>query len=238
MKSTELKRTLLKVFIGFLIATAAMAIISVVMGDLGEFQMKVLVTTLTISAASICAMSGAAFVEGRGQKALGGVGMGLSFVAAALVIGGVWGGANDVDYWRTAMSFTILAVAFAHGFLLCLPRLVSAYHWVFIAVPVCIGVLAIQILSLMWEVADSEFFIRATTVNSILVVLLTLVVPILMRIGRTHRGSEKQRLVLTQQHENVFADPDGALYRVEPQSEWGEEDSSGQSKEKERAITP
>lgn len=220
MKSTELKRTFLKVFIGFLIATAAIAITSVVTGEFGEFQVKVLATTLTISAASICAMSCAAFIEIRRQQILGGVGIFLSCVAALLVIGGVWGRASDGDYWRTAMSFTVLAVAFAHAFLLCLPRLVAAYRWVFVVGPACIGLLAIQILLLLWEITDSEFFIRATTVNSILVVLLTLVVPILMRMGGSREEKTQVKLLLTHRHENVFADSDGALYQVIPQSEW------------------
>ena len=230
MKPNELKRTLLKVFIGFLIATACIAIISVLTGEFGEFQVKVLATTLTISAASICSMSAAAFIERRRQRILGSIGIGLSCVAALLVIGGVWSGTSDVNYWRTTMSFIFLAIAVAHGLLLCLPNLAPAYRWVFTLGPLLIGVLVFQGLFLLWEIIDSEFLVRSTIVNSILVVLITLIVPILMRIGgsKSSDTSESNEAVVTlflkQQREDVFVDSDGMCYRVIPQSEWPKKD--------------
>ena len=78
MNSRELKRTLLKVFVGFLSLTAAIAILSVLTGEFGAFQVKVLATTMTISAASICAMSCAAFIEIRRKKVLGTIGIGFA----------------------------------------------------------------------------------------------------------------------------------------------------------------
>jgi len=223
MNSRELKRTLLKVFIGFLSLTAAIAILSVLTGEFGEFQVKVLATTMTISAASICSMSCAALSEIRRKKVLGAVGIGFACVAACLVIGGVWGEFSDQDYWRTTGSCIVVAVAFAHGFLLVLPSLAPAYRWIFLAGPVCIGLLGIQILLVLWEVTDSDLFFRAATVNSILVVLLTLVVPIFMRIGgsRSMSATESDTSIrLTRRYSDVFVDGDGALYRVIPESEW------------------
>ena len=57
MNFTEIKKVLLKLFVGFLILTAIIAIISVLSGEFGELQGKILATTLTISMASICSMS-------------------------------------------------------------------------------------------------------------------------------------------------------------------------------------
>ena len=70
---------------------------------------------------------------------------------------------------------------------------------------------------------ESELFFRAVTVNSILVVLLTLVVPILMRIGGAQSAvatGPDTSIRLTRRYSDVFVDGDGALYRVIPESEW------------------
>lgn len=219
MKSNELKRTLLRIFIGFLIATACVAIVSVLTGEFGEFQAKVLVTTLTISAASICSMSSAAFIEVRRQRILGGFGIGLACAAALFVIGGVWAEASDVNYWRTSMTSIVLAVAFAHGFLLCLPNLSPTHRWVFVVGPVLIGILVVQGLGLLWEIVDSELFIRSMIVNSILVVLVTLIVPILMRINDARTSDVPMTRLLKQEREDVWVDSEGKRYRVIPQSE-------------------
>lgn len=61
MNYTEIRRLLLKIFIGFLSLTALVAILSVLSHKFGETQLKVLLTTLSITAGSICAMSCAAY---------------------------------------------------------------------------------------------------------------------------------------------------------------------------------
>ena len=63
MDYSEIRKLALKIFIGFLGLTAVIAIISVLAGQFGELQWKILGTTFTISAASICSMSCAAFIE-------------------------------------------------------------------------------------------------------------------------------------------------------------------------------
>ena len=65
MDYAEFRRASLRTFLGFLALTAAVAVVSVLSGDFGETQVKVLLTTLTISAASMCAMACAAFIEKR-----------------------------------------------------------------------------------------------------------------------------------------------------------------------------
>ena len=63
MDFTAIKRICLKIFLGFLGLTAVVAIISVLSGDFGELQGKILITCSAVSAASICSMSCAAFIE-------------------------------------------------------------------------------------------------------------------------------------------------------------------------------
>jgi hypothetical protein len=65
MNYTELRKRLLKAFIGFLTLTALVAIGSVLSREFGETQLKVLATTFSITAGSICAMACVAFIERR-----------------------------------------------------------------------------------------------------------------------------------------------------------------------------
>src|SRR5262245_23504404 len=123
MNYAKIRGLLLKVFIGFLSLTALVAIVSVLGGKFGETQIKVLVTTCSISAASICAMSCAAFVERKKAKAIGGTGILAAGVAALMVIVGAWSEISDEDYWRTTGTFIVISICFAHGCLLGLPNL-------------------------------------------------------------------------------------------------------------------
>ena len=65
MNYKEIKKLFLWLFLGFLVLTALVGIISVLSGEFGEVQFKVLATCLTISAASICSMACAALIEKR-----------------------------------------------------------------------------------------------------------------------------------------------------------------------------
>ena len=213
MNSREAKRIFLKLFIGFLSLTAAIAAISVLSGDFGEFQLKVLATTFSISAASICSMSCSAFIDKKKKKELGIVGVVFSGIAAALIIGGLWIEINEEEYWKTTVSFIVFAVALAHAFLLVLPDLDSKHRWVQSVSCVAISVLALQIVSVVWGEIDDEGYYKLLAVVSIVVVLLTLVIPILMKIRKGIDDSVRT-LVLTENKDGTFFDTSGTTYRV------------------------
>ena len=88
MDYTKLKILSLKVFIGFLGLTAIIAVIAVLRGEFGKLEEKILATSLTISGASICSMSCAAFIDKKKHTLLGLFGIGLSVAAAVLLIAG------------------------------------------------------------------------------------------------------------------------------------------------------
>ena len=150
MNYTELRRASLKIFLGFLGLTAIIAILCVVAGDFGELSFKVLITTFTISAASISSMSCAAFIEKRRRTQLGLAGIFLSVAAAILLISGLWLESNSDVYWKTTTTFTVLAVALAQAFLLALPELDLRQTWIQPVTSVSIGILALQIIVAVW----------------------------------------------------------------------------------------
>jgi hypothetical protein len=213
MNFRELKRLSLMAFIGFLILTALIAIVSVLTGKFGELQWKILATTLTISAASICSMCCAAFMEKRKQVPLGLAGITLSVATAVLLIAGMWPEFNIDEYWKTTASCGVLALAFAHAFLLALPDLDPRHKWVQILSPIFIGILTVQIIAAFWGEIENEWYYRFLALVAIVVGLQTLVIPILMKL-RKGDGIQKSKLVLSPIEGDLYRDPAGKTYRV------------------------
>lgn len=210
---TEFRKFSLKVFIGFLALTALIAIVSVLCGDMGEIQMKILGTTFTISAASICSMSCAAFIEMRKRRRLGLTGILLSLISAILVIIGIWLSMEEDIYWKITGTVLIAAVAFAHVFLILLPKLEEKQKWIQTVSIYSIGILAIQIAVAVWGEIENDDYYRFLTVVAIIVGLGTLVIPILMKL-RGGQGSTKGLLVLENIEGEMYKDSLGKVYRV------------------------
>jgi len=227
MNYTETRRLLLKVFIGFLSLTALVAITSVLSREFGETQFKVLVTTFSISAGSICAMSCAGFLERKGAKGVGFAGILAAGVAVLMAIGGVWGEIKETGYWKTTLTSIVVSVAFAHGCLLRLPNLAASYRWTQTVSTILIGLLAVQIiLAILGEVKDEGYY-RLMAALSVLVVLVTLVIPICSRLGtgaaepsegpgQVPQKSDPlaEKLHLRKISAGLFADEAGRRYQV------------------------
>lgn len=213
MDYTTLRNYSLKAFVGFLALTAIFAIISVLIGEFGPIQQKILLTTFSISAASILSMACAAFIEKRKNVRLGLAGILLSAAAAILVIVGIWMDIKSDEYWKTTGTFIVAALAFAHAFLLILPDLDTRHKWVQRAAAVSIGILAVQIASMVWEYFNSDVYVRILSIMAIVVGLETLVIPMMMKL-RKGAGSRTETLILEKIEGNIYRASDGKEYLV------------------------
>jgi hypothetical protein len=216
MNYTKVRKLLLKVFIGFLSMTALVAIFSVLNREFGEAQIKVLVTTFSISAGSICAMACAGIIERKDAKAVGIIGILAACVAVSLVIIGVWGEITEGDYLKTTGTSIVVSIAFAHACLLHLPDLAGSYRWTQTVSALLIGLLALQIISAIWAEVGNEGFYRVMAAVSVLVVLATLVVPICSWLSASTEkpGPVPEQLVLHRISGTHFADQVGRQYQV------------------------
>lgn len=216
MNIKEIRQSLLKSFIGFLILTALVAIISVFSGEIGDTQGRILLTSLTISFASICSMSCAAFLEKRDYKPAGVTGMALAFLSAVLIIPEIWFSIGGEFYFRMTVAVVISGISFAHVLLLYLPRLVEKYEWIQRAAAVTIAILAIQIILGIWFEIESSVYYRIMTVTAIVVGLETLVIPILMKIQDTENDDNdtRERLVLHRVKGDIYRDSSGSEFKV------------------------
>jgi len=235
---THVRRQLLKTFICFLALTALIAIASVLTGEFGEIQAKILGTSFTISAASICSMACAAFIEKKKLARLGLSGIGMSVVAAILVIIGMWAEIDAEFYLKTMATCIVGAVASAHACLLVLPSLQQRHRWIQTTSVGSIAVLSLLILIALWAEIDANAYFRLLAVVAILVGLETLVIPLLLKLGGKQASGEsttqlpmsppplpspgsaadtaQQTLELRPLANDIYVDTWGRRYRVLP----------------------
>jgi hypothetical protein len=216
MDYSKLRRLSLKVFIGFLGLTALIAMISVLTGTFGKVEVKILATTFTISAASICSMLCAAFIDKKKLVQLGLLGILLSVSAAIMLIIGMWWEIRSDVGEKVTITLSVFAVAFAFAFLLVLPKLDDRQKWVQLVSSVSIGILALQMVIAVWlegYIKLNDWYYRLLAVVAIIVAMETLVIPILMKL-RKAEGQKKDRIVLEKVDGDVYRDAAGKRYRL------------------------
>lgn len=212
MNYTTLMKAALRAFLGFLALTALVAIISVLGGDFDEFDIKIIITSLTLSLASICAMSCAAFMARSNRTGIGMVGIGTAAISAILTIAGLWSETGGDTYWKTTLTFGIITLACAHGFLLILPDLGRMINkWFRPAAIGFVTILALQIIVAAWNDIGLDGYYRAMAAVAIIVGLKTAALPILIRLKKDD-GAHRLKLVLEKQGDGTYMDCHGQKY--------------------------
>jgi hypothetical protein len=177
-----------KVALWFLIVSvaisAALGIVALLTGTFGDFQMRIVLTTLTISAASIGALASGTLWEARGRKDLPIVGIGLSMVAALLLITGIWLEPLSNGYWKFTASTGVLAAATTHACLLSLAKLSRRFGWAKPANLIAVYTLAFFIIITIYSESSNDLGFRLIGTASIVVAALTIVTPIFHRLSR------------------------------------------------------
>jgi hypothetical protein len=164
--------------------SAILGIIIVLAGTFSDLQIRIILTTLTISAASICALASGALWEKRHARFLSSLGAILAALAAVLVIVGIWTEAESAKFWRFATSVSLLAVATAHVCLLALARLAARFAWTRIAASIAAYTLAGLFIYIIYFTPKGDAGVRIIGAISIIVAALTILTPILHRLSR------------------------------------------------------
>ena len=126
--------------------SAAFGIITIITGTFGDFEGRMILTTITISAASMCALAAGAFWENRGARTLPGITVAFAILAAVLIIIGIWGRFSWDEYWKSTASVGVLAIASSQACLICLARLAPRFAWTQTVALIAISFLALSIL--------------------------------------------------------------------------------------------
>jgi len=214
----KIRKRSLQSFVLFLALSALIAIATILIGNLREFEIKVLISTTVIAIFSIASMGCALYAEKSKQPIPAAVGAGISLVAAILIIIGVWAEMKSDEYWKTAFVFSVFGIGSAHYFLLASVELAKSHTWVTSAALVVILSNALSIaLAIVFEV-DEDFMFKTIAVLSILSALVTCVIPILYRIGKkaiTPDEEEESKLILTKESEYIYISSKGDRFKVE-----------------------
>lgn len=178
--------------------TALIGIITLLSGDFGETQGKVLLTTLLLAVFSITVLCHLAVV-GRALQVVGFIGVGVSavaLVAGLLLIWRDWGNFNDIEpLLKTFGVAGVLAVSFAHANLLLLLGQ-RRNPTVRLLLYVTVAVIGLVALLLCLPIAtggdipgdDGDWYWRLLGVVAILDVLGSIVLPVTGRFLRDDRA--------------------------------------------------
>lgn len=218
--SARLKRGSLYCFVVFLVISALIAIVAVLSGNYDIFELKILLTTSIIAAASICGLCCSAHAQRSGLVWPGAIGAALACVAAVLFIYGAWLEVRSEDFWRVTMILGIYAVATAHTLALLGLRLRPVHDWLRPVAAITIFALATVISAVVWSLFWADWIADGVwnliMVLAIVVVLETLVIPVLTRLAGSTAEPVPEKLVLARRGAGLYADAAGQLYKVQP----------------------
>jgi hypothetical protein len=210
--------TFLRGFIGFLVLTALVAVVTVVRGEFGDLQAKILGTSLTISIASVCSLSSAAYLERGGHRWAGFSGIVFAFTGGVMLIGIMWIELTGDFYIKSTLTLIIGAFSFAHALLLLLPNLRKSYEWIQTSMIVSITLLALMGSVAIWSELENDLYFRVLIVVAIAVGLQTVVIPLLLKIQSEDtegKKEENERLILEKAEDGTYHDTKGGRYSVE-----------------------
>lgn len=190
----NLKRLFLYPFLISIALSALIGIGVVLFGDFGSFEVRVLMTTLTISGASILGLTCGAFLEtGRGRL-LPMAGIAITVIAAVMTLLIIWDvGDDSTIFIKSTLTAVLLAVSCSHLSLLSLARLDRRFVWTLTATHIFVWTLTAILLYLMWFEPDdpTDLIGRVIAVLSILIVSVTVATPVLHKLSRTDRTVEQ-----------------------------------------------
>lgn len=177
------KKVFLASLIGSLSLSALIGIVIFLVGDFGETQGKVLLTTLTFGLYSLTGLCSSILYEQKRFQAYSIIAIGISILAFLLSLLGIW--SPDFELWRATMLSLVLAVGMAHAALLL--RIVpknAAVRWVIILTNIFIAaVVAMLSLLILFEDIGEDFYFRLLGVFAILDALGTIVSPLMQKFS-------------------------------------------------------
>ena len=197
-----LRRSFLWVMLGSLVASAAIGIVIFVVGDFGETQVRLLLTTLVIGVFSLMALASASAlaIRDRWFLPLPKAGVAASIMAALVAIAMIWklGEFARRDGWDWRLLASLAVVAFGAGHISMLTtlrlrlRLASIFRLAAMSSAAAVAVLLIfGILVQPDDTFDREAFVRLLGVLLILDVLANVSLLLLVRFasGRSSSGA-------------------------------------------------
>ena len=186
MANFDLRRSFLYLLIASVAVSAVFAIAVILFGDFGDFEVRVMMTTLTLTAASILGLACGAAIEAGKARIHPYSGIAAAILSALALFLIIWNVFDDSKvYIKSTMTVVIVAVVCSHLSLLALARLDARFRWSWAAALVLDWALAAIILFLMWfePEEDSDIVFRVIAVLSILIGAVTVMTPVFHKLS-------------------------------------------------------
>lgn len=181
---SKLKKPLLYGVIGSIALGAALGILLVLRDTWGWFEIRVILTTLVIAAASLCGLACDVSRIPRAPNVLSKLGMALSGIAATLMLAGIWMDIDSEKFWKATLCTSIFAVATVHVCLISIARLATRFQWIqFIGVQIIYGFALLLCVAILGEIDSVEVW-RLIAATSVLIAAFSLSIPLLHRISK------------------------------------------------------
>jgi hypothetical protein len=186
MQNLGLRKVFLYTLILSVAISAVVGIGVLVVGNFGDVETKILLTTLTITVTSILGLAcGVYFETGRGRiMPVAGIICSMASAAMWVIVIWSWRSTNGT-FVKILMSATLFAVSCSLLSLLSLARLDRRFIWTRYAAHAAIWALAAILLYLIWLTpADfSDLLARTIGVLGIIIASVTVMTPVLHKLS-------------------------------------------------------
>lgn len=183
----NLRRNGIRFVLGSIAVNAIIGIVAIVSGDFSDLDAKILITSLSVTGASVLALANLTARTQQFVKYMPEVGAVFSVVGFTLLVIGAWGEFEIENLLKASGTAILFASGIAHGGLLSRSRLLPQYKLVLRSAWFFAAVLVGMITFLIWasDSVDGDLYGRAMGVVIILLAATTLAVPVLHRASRS-----------------------------------------------------
>ena len=152
MKDTaNIRRVFLYTLIASVAVSALIGIGVFLFRDFGYYEVRVMMTTLTVTVTSILGLACGAYLESGRGRVLPIAGIASSILAAIMTLLIVWNVSDHSEsFMRSTATVTLLALSCSHLSLLSLAQLDSRFAWSRTFAFVCVGLLSVILVYLIW----------------------------------------------------------------------------------------
>jgi hypothetical protein len=179
------RRSLVRIAIGLIAANAALAIVILIGGEMGDTEGKILATSLLATATALVVM---VQLPALGDRRIGLtpiLAIGAAAIGFAVVTTGIWAEMDSEIGWKLGGTGYVLAVAGAIAAILAGLPITGRSSWVGSGTIVAVAIATTMIVIGIWFEIDVEGYWRTFAVVAVLVAAGGLAVPILHRSSRT-----------------------------------------------------
>ncbi|MBT5319718.1 MAG: hypothetical protein HOL45_07400 [Chloroflexi bacterium] len=186
------RRIGLQTLIVSVVVSAVLAIFSLLRGEFSDTDGQILVTALSVAAASMLTLANGVVMEQGRSRLVAAPAILVSILGFALLIVQIWTDFDSTDQIRLAVSAIFLGTMLTHWALVSITRLPSQHQWLQLIAYPSSGLLATLLIAAIWEKIEGSANVQITGVVGIVTVSVSIILPVLQRLSRDETSGRKR----------------------------------------------